>query len=88
MTNFPLPPGAVEAAAKAYHDHGGAQNDASMPSALQAFLQWCCENGVAETCENFVWSDDEQHKFGNYEKEDGSDDMPPVLILKLEEPKP
>jgi hypothetical protein len=35
--------------------------------------------GLAETCEHFVWNDDRPHKFGT-----GEDDMPPVLIIRTD----
>ncbi len=47
MTNFPLPPGAVEAACDAYADAAGYPQ-LRMEAAIQAALQWCVENGVAK----------------------------------------
>ena len=50
----------------------------SMRAALTAALAKMQEMGLAEHCRNFVWSDWEDHKFGN-----GEDDMCPVIILKI-----
>jgi hypothetical protein len=52
-------------------------------AAITAYLQGAVEAGKAEICEHFVFLDGEQHKFGEGETEDGENDMPTVLILRL-----
>ena len=76
-----LTPEAVHAACDAFQD--ARINQAHIYNAIRANINAAIakliEQGNAEVCKTFAWSDGEEHKFGN-----GEYDLHDVIVIKVQ----